>query len=92
MPKIDKVISLEISPEQYLNSCSALELQELEMLIQSPRFRNKMNGKIDIGKVDTGSFMADWVDLINDPEVIKRRNELREKILYTALPNPPLKE
>lgn len=45
MPKIDKVISIEIRPEQYLNSCSAVELQELEILIQSPRYQNKMRPK-----------------------------------------------
>lgn len=42
MPKIDKVITLEIRPEQYLNSCSALELQELDMLLNSYRFQTKM--------------------------------------------------
>jgi hypothetical protein len=92
MPKIDKVLTLEISPEQFLNSCSATELQEIDLLIQSPRFQYKMKGIIGIGKPISESFMADWAALENDPEVIKRRNELREKILYTALPNPPLKE
>ena len=47
MPKIDKVLTLEISPEQFLNSCSATELQEIDLLIQSPRFRNKMKTRSD---------------------------------------------
>lgn len=46
MPKIDKVLTLEISPEQFLNSCSATELQEIDLLIQSPRFQSKMRRKI----------------------------------------------
>jgi len=47
MPKIDKVLTLEISPEQFLNSCSATELQEIDLLIQSPRFQYKMKARSD---------------------------------------------
>lgn len=43
MPKIDKIFSLEITPEQFLNNCSDLELQELDILIQGPRFANRIN-------------------------------------------------
>jgi hypothetical protein len=45
MPKIDKVLTLEISPEQFLNSCSATELQELEQLLYSYRYQSKMYPK-----------------------------------------------
>lgn len=48
MPKIDKIFSLEITPEQFLNNCSDLELQELDILIQNPRFANRINSKDQI--------------------------------------------
>jgi hypothetical protein len=31
MPKIDKVLHLEITPEQFVNACDETELQELQM-------------------------------------------------------------
>ena len=43
MPKIDKIFSLEITPEQFLSKCSAIELQEINILIQSPRFANRIS-------------------------------------------------
>jgi hypothetical protein len=33
MPKIDKILTLEIKPEQFLENCSLLELQEIELLV-----------------------------------------------------------
>lgn len=33
MPKIEKVLTLEITPEQYLRNCSELEKQELALLL-----------------------------------------------------------
>lgn len=56
MPKIDKVLTLEISPEQFLNSCSATELQEIDLLIQSPRFRNKMGSEIQEPRSESEPF------------------------------------
>lgn len=38
MPKINKILTLEITPEQYLNNCSPLELREIDLLIQSPTY------------------------------------------------------
>lgn len=43
MPRIDKVLSLDITPEQFLNACSADELKELDLLLSSPRYQQKMN-------------------------------------------------
>lgn len=45
MPKITKMIQIEITPEQFLNNCSSTELKELDLLIQSPRFQIRMNCK-----------------------------------------------
>lgn len=41
MPKISKMYTLEITPEQFLDNCSALELNEIRMLIQSPRYNKQ---------------------------------------------------
>lgn len=42
MPEISKVLKLKITPEQFLDSCSEDELKEIDLLIQSPRYVNKM--------------------------------------------------
>lgn len=42
MPEISKVLKLTITPEQFLDSCSENELKEIDLLIQSPRYVNKM--------------------------------------------------
>jgi hypothetical protein len=42
MPEINKVYTLKITPEQFLDACSATELWELDQLIQSPRYQNKI--------------------------------------------------
>lgn len=44
MPKIEKLFTLEISPERFLDACSPIELTELQLLISSPRYQNKMQG------------------------------------------------
>lgn len=43
MPKIEKVYTLEITPEQFLNTCSSNELQEIIVLLNSNYFQNKIN-------------------------------------------------
>jgi predicted nucleic acid-binding protein len=42
MPTINKQFELTITPEQFLNACSVNELKELDMLIQSPRYQEKI--------------------------------------------------
>ncbi|MDR2765653.1 MAG: hypothetical protein LBB90_11570 [Tannerella sp.] len=42
MPRIEKVFSLEITPEQYLENCSAGELEELLWLLSSDRFQARI--------------------------------------------------
>lgn len=43
MPKIDKVVALDITPRQFLNHCSPEELQELESLLTSEYYQNRKN-------------------------------------------------
>lgn len=43
MPKHSKVLEIEITVEQFLNACSGNELKELDLLLHSPRYRNRMN-------------------------------------------------
>ena len=47
MPRIDKIITLEITPEQFLNSCSLMELQEIDLLLDAAMIR-KQEQKDDI--------------------------------------------
>lgn len=42
MPKITEVHLIDITPEKFLENCSSVELQEIDHLIQSPRFRCRM--------------------------------------------------
>lgn len=44
MPKINKVFYLEVTPEQFLYACSAIELKEIQLLLQSHRYRSKIHG------------------------------------------------
>lgn len=34
MPRIDKILSLDISPERFVNACSDLEFQELQLEVE----------------------------------------------------------
>ena len=43
MPKIQKVYSLEITPEQFLKACDPCELREVDLLLSSPQYARKMN-------------------------------------------------
>lgn len=42
MPKITQVYSIDITPEKFLENCSDLELMEIDMLIQSKRFQERI--------------------------------------------------
>jgi hypothetical protein len=39
MPTLSKTYTLTITPEQFLENCSILELKELDLLIQSERYQ-----------------------------------------------------
>ncbi|WZL88294.1 hypothetical protein VS868_11875 [Salinimicrobium sp. 3283s] len=43
MPKIQSHTVIDITPEKFLNACDSTELNELELLLSSPRYREKMN-------------------------------------------------
>ena len=49
MPEVLKVLKVNITPEQFLDNCSADELKEIDLLIQSSRYVNKMQGQSVIG-------------------------------------------
>lgn len=49
MPEITKVLTVRITPEQFLENCSDIELKELDLLIQSPRYVNRVNDNKQIG-------------------------------------------
>ncbi|MGC5744410.1 hypothetical protein [Chryseobacterium sp. NFX27] len=46
MPKLQKILTLEISPEQFLNSCSPSELKEIDILIQGNFYQKRMNAQV----------------------------------------------
>ena len=42
MPEITKVFQVDITPERFLDACSDEELKEIDLLIQSERFQNRI--------------------------------------------------
>ncbi len=42
MPTLQKVLTVTVTPEQFLNSCSDLELKELDLLIQSEQYQSRI--------------------------------------------------
>jgi hypothetical protein len=42
MPTLSKNFTLTITPEQFLDNCSDLELKELDLLIQSERYQTRI--------------------------------------------------
>jgi len=44
MPKLDKMFTLEVTPEQFLRNCSKEELIETDLLLNSPSYQKKMTG------------------------------------------------
>ena len=49
MPTLTKVLTVTVTPEQFLENCSDIELKELDLLIQSPQYANRINEKKEIG-------------------------------------------
>jgi hypothetical protein len=45
MPEITKVFQVDITPERFLDACSDDELKEIDLLIQSERFQNRIKEK-----------------------------------------------
>lgn len=44
MPKLDKMFTLEVTPEQFLRNCSKEELIETDLLLNSPSYQRTMYG------------------------------------------------
>lgn len=42
MPTLSKNFTLTVTPEQFLENCSDLELKELDLLIQSERYQHRI--------------------------------------------------
>lgn len=45
MPEVIKVMYVDITPERFLDACSDEELKEIDLLIQSERFQNRIKEK-----------------------------------------------
>ncbi len=45
MPKHTQVITIEITPERFLENCSDDELKEIDLLIQSERYQSRIREK-----------------------------------------------
>lgn len=43
MPKHTQVITIDITPERFLENCSDDELKELDLLLQSDRYQLRIN-------------------------------------------------
>jgi hypothetical protein len=44
MPNITQTNYIHITPEKFLDACSDLELMELDLLLTSPRYQNRIRG------------------------------------------------
>ena len=44
MPKLDKMFTLEVTPEQFLRNCSKEELIETDLLLNSAHYQKQMTG------------------------------------------------
>jgi hypothetical protein len=46
MPQLQKIFTLDVTPEKFLENCSPSELIETELLLSSERFQQRIRGKI----------------------------------------------
>lgn len=44
MPKLDKMFTLEVTPEQFLRNCTKEELIETDLILNSPNYQKQMYG------------------------------------------------
>jgi len=47
MPTIQKIFTIDVTPERFLECCSNIELIEIDNLLNSERFQRRMEGDID---------------------------------------------
>lgn len=57
MPEINKQFTLQVTPEQFLDACSAEELMEIDLLIQAPRYQSL----IKLGRADAAEDAKDLI-------------------------------
>lgn len=50
MPSIQKIFTLEVSVEKFLENCSTTELIELDLLLNNPRFQDKMKDNANMSE------------------------------------------
>ncbi len=43
MPQLNQLLTIDITPEKFLRNCSREELIELDLLLQSNAYQEKMN-------------------------------------------------
>jgi len=60
MPKLDKVFTLEVTPEQFLRNCSVTELIETDLLLQSKFYQMRMTGTYTAEAQKTLSEIPDF--------------------------------
>jgi hypothetical protein len=51
MPKIEKLFTLEITPERFVAACSDIEIQELSMLVDREFTRRKIGQDVEPPKL-----------------------------------------
>ena len=69
MPKITQTYDLEINPERFLNACSPAELFDIDRLIQTPRFQNKISAMMgDIKEEHAGAVNKPLLELFEPNE------------------------
>jgi len=45
MPQLQKIFTLDVTPEKFLENCSQSELIETELLLSSERFQQRIRGE-----------------------------------------------
>lgn len=63
MPKIDKIFSLEITPERFLEACSLNELQEVSLLLDAAIIRKQREvNNMNVDSETHEGFDKRWAD------------------------------
>lgn len=68
MPNIQKIFTLEVTPEKFLQACTPQEIYELHLQLQSPRYQNIID-RVDTDGMDT-AVESDLELVWYDPAVL----------------------
>lgn len=80
MPSLDKVFTLSVTVEQFLNACSDVELQELDLLLPKYLKRIPTDEKVDSDEtcpyyyVYCSEKISETDDICIKCEILKQRN------------------